>query len=383
MSLSAGDYDVAVVGGGIMGCATALELARGGMRVAVLDRGSICREASGRNAGGMTMGDKGPLLLPYALKGRALRRTSPEWRKTDAGVRVTGGMVLAFTEAEAAMLQRDAEFRRAQGIAIEVVGGNRAREIEPGISRQVVLATYCADDGYGNSTMTGRVYRLALADADVDVREGVEVNAIAESGSKFVIDLPGGPVRAGRLVLAGGAWLGRMAAWFGVRLPVLCDVKQQMVTERLPRTVTAVLRAANKRLSLKQTANGTMVLGGGWPAAGSLDGDSGIIPEAFVGHVRIASFAVPALQGVRIKRTWIGREGIAVDGKPIVGPLPGHENVFAIGCVRGGWTIGPYMGQLLASAILGREPDMPLFDPGRFKGDEQAMAGVNLATHAV
>jgi glycine/D-amino acid oxidase-like deaminating enzyme len=38
---------------------------------------------------------------------------------------------------------------------------------------------------------------------------------------------------------------------------------------------------------------------------------------------------------------------------------------FVLGCVRGGYTIGPYIGQLMGDAILGREPEMPLFDPGR------------------
>ena len=378
-------YDVAVVGGGIMGCVVALELARGGMRVVVFERGSLCREASGRNAGGLTMGDKGPILLPYALKGRALRHTGSEWRRIDAGVRVTGGMVLAFTDEEAVRLEQDARFRREAGAAIEVMGGNRAREIEPGISGRVVLATYCPDDGYGNSNRTGLVYRLALAEAGVEVNEGAGVDDVAPAGSGYVLRVGGAEVATERVVLAGGAWLGRMAAWFGVRIPVVCDVKQQMVTERLPRAVTAVLRAANQRLSLKQIANGTVVLGGGWPAAGSLDGDARIIPEAVVGHARIASFAVPALGGARIKRTWIGREGIAADGKPLVGPLPGHDGVFVIGCVRGGWTIGPYMGKLLAQAMLGREPEMPLFDPGRFmSGRSTAVApNVNLSVYAV
>ena len=62
-------FDAAVIGGGIMGCTTALHLAQGGMRIAVLDRGPLCRAASGANPGTLSMQTKRAALLPYALKG--------------------------------------------------------------------------------------------------------------------------------------------------------------------------------------------------------------------------------------------------------------------------------------------------------------------------
>jgi glycine/D-amino acid oxidase-like deaminating enzyme len=49
--------------------------------------------------------------------------------------------------------------------------------------------------------------------------------------------------------------------------------------------------------------------------------------------------------------------------------VPGAEGAFVIGCIRGGYTIGPYMGWLLAERILGREPEMPLFDMSRYVSD--------------
>ena len=60
-------FDAAVIGAGVMGCSTALHLARAGMKVALLDRGPICREASGVNAGTLTMQMTRAALIPYAL----------------------------------------------------------------------------------------------------------------------------------------------------------------------------------------------------------------------------------------------------------------------------------------------------------------------------
>lgn len=65
-------------------------------------------------------------------------------------------------------------------------------------------------------------------------------------------------------------------------------------------------------------------------------------------------------------RTWLGFEANVPDMMPLAGALPGIADAFVIGCVRGGYTIGPYMGELLSQLILGREPEMPLFSPGRF-----------------
>ena len=221
----ASSYDAAVVVGGIMRCSVALALPRGGMRVALFERDSLCREASGRNAGGHDHGRQGPPAVALRAQGSSpAGGPAPEWRRFDAGVRATGGMVLALTDEEAAKLEKDAAFRRAAGVALEVAGPNRVREIEPGLSGRVLLATYCrADDGYGNPNVTGLVYRPALAEAGVDVFEGTAVAGVAPSGTGFAARVSDSEARVRRIVLAGGAWLERMAPWLGVPLPVLCD----------------------------------------------------------------------------------------------------------------------------------------------------------------
>ena len=81
----AAGFDIAVIGGGIMGCTTALHLARGGMRVTVADSGPLCRSASGSNPGTLSMQAKRTALLPYALKGWELWKTAPRWLGMDLG----------------------------------------------------------------------------------------------------------------------------------------------------------------------------------------------------------------------------------------------------------------------------------------------------------
>ena len=84
-----------------------------------------------------------------------------------------------------------------------------------------------------------------------------------------------------------------------------------------------------------------------------------------MGDVRLARPAVPALGETRVLRIWLGLGSETADALPMVGPLPRIPDAYAIGCVHSGYTSAPCMGRLLADLILGREPEMPLFDPAR------------------
>lgn len=365
-------FDAAVVGGGLHGCAVALFLARGGMRTALVERGGLCREASGTNAGTLTMQMTRAALIPYALEAHRMWASAREWLGHDVGVTACDGLALAFTEGEAALLEERARARREAGAPIRLLGLAAARRVEPGLSRWPVLASHCAVDGFASAYLTGLAFRRALVEAGVRVFEhcpaaGVEPGA----GGGYAVRLanprwPRPPIEARRLVLAGGAWLGQMAAWLGVRLPVRALVNQLAVTERLPPVMRTVVGVASGLLSLKQFANGTAVVGGGWQASGDRErGGVALLPARLVGNLRLACHAVPALRGARLVRTWAGLEAETRDALPAVGPLPGHPDAFVCGSVHSGFTSGPWIARLLTDRILGGEPAMPLFPPDR------------------
>lgn len=360
-------FDVAVVGGGVMGCSTALFLARAGRSVVLLERGALCREASGVNAGTLTMQMTRAALVPYALRAWRFWMDAPGWLGMDVGARVRDGLSVAFTEDEAALLEARANARRAAGAPIELVGGNRAREIEPGLSDRALMAGFCAVDGFASAYLTGRAFASALRTAGADVREQAEVLGIDRAESIFRLRTAAGEVRAAQLVLAGGVWLEPMVAWFGIRMPVRVLINQLVVTERMPPVMRTQLGIASGLLSLKQFENGTVLIGGGWQGIGSRADGRGekFIPENLIGNMRLAAFVVPALRRARAVRAWLGLEAKTEDDLPVIGPLPGVENAWIIGCSHSGYTSGPFMGKLLADAMLGHEPELPLFPPDR------------------
>ncbi len=359
-------YDALVVGAGVMGASVALWLGRGGMRVALVDRGRICRGASGVNAGTLTMQMTRAALIPYAMRGHALWASARDWLGHDVGVVPTAGLCLAFTDAEAALLEARVKARRETGAPIELVSPERAREVEPGLSDRPVLAACCPIDGYAAAYATGLAYAKALGEAGVELIEDEAIDGVEREGTGFLIRGPTRQLRGRRLVLAGGVWLEPMLAWLGIRLPIKVLVNQLAVTERMRPVMRTVVTVANGLLSLKQFPNGTVVVGGGWQGIGDRErGGVEVVPERLIGNLRLAAWAIPALRDGRLVRAWLGLEAETDDAMPVLGPVPGLQDAYAIGSVHSGYTSGPYMGRLLADVILGREPELPLFPMDR------------------
>ncbi|WP_321382494.1 FAD-binding oxidoreductase [Rhizobium sp.] len=360
-------YDIAVIGAGAMGATAALQLARGGMRVALIDRGEICREASGVNAGTLTLHMTRAGLIPYAMKGRELWLSAPDWLGMDVGARSAPGFSLAFTEAEREMLEKRAEARSAMGAPIKLVTPAEALAIEPGLNPSMIAAAYCELDGHVTAYLTGRAYRKALTAANVTILENTPVDGIDRDGTHFAIrHKDGALLSARRVVLAGGVWLSTMLAWLGFDVAIKCLINQLVVTERMRPVMKSVVGIANGLLSLKQFENGSVLIGGGWQGIGDpVRGGVETIPDNLIGNVQLARHAIPALAETRILRIWLGLESETADAMPIIGSLPGLDGAYVIGCAHSGYTSAPYMGRLLADHILGLEPEMPLFDPAR------------------
>ena len=363
MSDKSKPFDVLIVGGGIHGATVALFLARGGMRVALFDRGPLCREASGTNAGTLTMQMTRVALIPYAMEGHAMWASAREWLGHDVGMVACDGLSLAFTEGEAELLEERANRRSEAGAPISLVGPERAREIEPGLSTEVLLAAYCPVDGYTSAYLTGKAYRKALVDAGVTLRENTPVATGHAEDKGYSIELESGETVSGRrIVLAGGVWIEPMLAWFGIHLPIKTLVNQLAVSERLGPIIRTVIGIASGLLSLKQYPNGTVVIGGGWQGIGNRDeGGHSLRPDALIGNVRLACHAIPALRDARLVRAWAGLEAETADAMPAVGPVPGHLEAYVCGSVHSGYTSGLAIARHLADRILGRDPINPLF----------------------
>ena len=300
---------------------------------------------------------------------------APRWLGLSVGAERRDGLSVAFTKAEAELLEQRAAARRAAGAPIDLVGARRAREIEPGLTERALLAAFCPVDGFTSAYLTGRAFRHALRAAGVKVREHDSITGVDRARGQFHLRTRSGEsIEATRIVLAGGVWLEEMVSWFGLKLPIKVLINQLAVTERIPPVMRTVLGIASGLLSLKQYPNGTVLIGGGWQGRGGRHDGRGdaFVPDSLIGNIRLAAFVIPALRCARIVRAWLGLEAETADALPLLGPLPGVPDAWAIGCVHSGYTSGPFMGMLLADAILGRQPSLPLFPVDRLLAQNAA-----------
>lgn len=361
------NYDVAVVGGGVMGCSTALYLSRNRMRTIVIDRGALCREASGTNAGTLTLNMTRAALIPYAIKGWELWNSTEKWLHSSIGTRKVNGLSLAFTEEEEELLYERVQARQAMGAPIKLISGKKAQRLEPGLNNSVRSAAWCAKDGFTSAYLTGHAFKRALTQENSAVMEYSKVKGIENDKNNFKIYLENNEhLIAKRIVLAGGVWLEDMLSWLNVKIPIKCLINQLIITERMPQVMKTVLSIANGLLSLKQFDNGTVMIGGGWQGLGDKErGGVEAIPENLKGNIRLACHVIPELCYGRMVRVWLGLEAETADALPVIGNVPGISNAYVIGSVHSGYTSGPYMGWLLSQFIMGQETEMPLFDPSR------------------
>ena len=205
---------VVVIGGGIMGCASALALAERGVAVTVLERAVPGAEASSAAAGILgaqsESHEPGP-LVELLIKSRALY---PEWvnKLTNRGALTVGyvrsGVLrLARTEHEAADLERIADWQEAAGLRVERLDHEAASKLEPESNNAIVSALYFREDAQVEPPLLLRALVAALARAGVETRSGAMVKKIAiSSGRATGVLLDDGELPADAVVLAAGSW---------------------------------------------------------------------------------------------------------------------------------------------------------------------------------
>jgi sarcosine oxidase, subunit beta len=364
--------EIVVVGAGISGLCCGLYLAAAGREVLVLDRGDPWGDASGVNAGTLSVQVKRPEVLDVTREALRLWAGFREAFGVKVGFEQPGGVRVATTPREVGRLRDSVRVQRDLALEIELLEGNEARDRFPWLGPAVLAASPCDLDAYSSPLLAGPALLRACQGAGVLVVGHAAVEAIeAQAARCFRVRTAAGALACRRLVIAAGAWTGEVAAMLGVALPVIVDVNMLSVTEPAPPFLERIVTHVGGVLSLKQYPNGTCLIGGGWQGRGG-PADGGrreLHYENFLHNMRVAAGVVPTLAGLQVVRAWSGFEAVAPDALPVVGRLPGHEDAFVLACAWGGYSQAPALGRLLAELILEGRTSLPVqgFAPARFR----------------
>ncbi len=359
-----------MVGGGIAGAATAWHLARDGAEVVLVERDEIGAAGSGANAGSLhaqlqpqPFRERGLAWAEaYRPATRFLLESIGVWRGlgdelgTDLEVSLTGGILVADTEAQLREVERKVATEREQGLSSELLSAADLRTLAPYLSERMIGGEYCADEGKANPLLATAALARAAAAAGARLRPRTELLDVRREAAGFAALTSSGVIRCRRLVSCGGVQAGIVTGLAGRSVPVAGEAIQASVTEAVEPLIRHLIYYAGAPLTLKQARAGSILIGGGWPAH-ERDGRATVSGESLLGNLAVAVRVVPEVRHARLIRTWAGFVNATASWLPVIGELPGEPGLFIGAFPYMGFTAGPLLGRVLADLVRGRTPE--------------------------
>lgn len=374
------DTEVAIIGGGIVGCSTALHLRLRGVPCVLLEQGQTGAAASGVNFGGVRRNGRALEELDIAAHSFEVWRRMPSLIGTDCEYMVTGHLKLARSEADMELMARHAEAQAAYGVKVEMLSRNALIARHPYFGEAVLGAAWCDGDGQANPRLVGPAFARAAAKAGAIIRENTRVESVAKDGERFTLDCGDHPdhrlaVRASTLVNAAGAWGNRIAERFGEHTPMQAMTPQMVVTEPYPYFLVPALGVVGGDVYVRQIPRGNIIFGGGFGDATLEQMHATVKPTETIGACEAAVRLIPRIAEAHVIRVWSGFEGITQDHLPVLGPsrtTPGL--IHAFGFSGHGFALSPGVGSIVAALIATGEAPVPIgaLDIGRFNAAASA-----------
>ncbi|MFG6668758.1 glycine oxidase ThiO [Halomonas sp. HNIBRBA4712] len=354
--------DFLIVGGGVIGMMTALQLADAGQNVSVVERGACGQEASWAGGGIVSplypwrYGPAISMLSRWsegsypALSLRLLEETGidPEYRQK-------GLLYLSVEDDEAAL-----GWARSLGKPLERVSDTFVRRKEPN-AESAGGALWMPTLGSVRNPRLGQALRARLqAMANVTLHEHQPITGLIEQGGRVSgVETRTGRHHADHVVLCAGAWTATLLTSIGVKLPVR-PVKGQMIAYQAPKGLVERVVLKDGRYIIPRS-DGLLLVGSTLEEAGF---DKTTDAAARASLVQSAEAIVPALADYPVAHHWAGLRPGAPDGLPFIGALPGFESLsLNAGHYRNGLVLAPASTHLLVDTLLARTP---LIDPAPF-----------------
>lgn len=363
---------VAIIGGGAMGCAAAYYLAKAGVRSTIIESEGIATQASGYNAGGLNpltgYGLPGPLSAISDVS-FSMHADLAESLEEESGVqfhhKTMAIVTVAFDDSDFPEMRDTLEvFEAADGFSAHWLDADDLRKMEPRLNTDAQRGLYA----YGNATLSGYEFTLALSRAaermGAEIRQGKAVELQTEGDRVTGVTLEDGELSCDTVVIASGPWSAGAEQWLRAKIPVepyKGEILRLRIDGELP-----VHDFTGGGYSVHNRADGLL-----W--AGATEERKGFDRQPSESARRTlmkgATKLMPCLADAEIARHTACLRPLTPDWLPIVGAAPGWDNAYlATGAGKKGILLAPAIGKATADLVTRGETDMPLdgFEPERF-----------------
>ena len=379
--------DVVIAGGGVVGHATAWELARRGVEVLTVDR-HLPGRATSASAGGLwpvgeavglgcgviyqaartgsDSGDAVPESLPEVFRDFLVEsnRRFPELAEeledlTGVDIELDSGPGLLFLMQTARQQSVVDNIARGlpEGFVLEILSPEEVGELEPAVCSEIVGGALLPGEDQVNPMLLAEAYKRAALASGGRLQHDRLVDEILREDDRVIgVRMGEETVACDHVVNAAGAWAGQLAATAGITLPVEPVRGQVVLTQSLPPLIASCLSTSSCYLAQKR--HGEILIGSTTEHVGF---DTGVTEEGIRGLCRGAVAAAPALADVGVKRVWAGLRPGTPDEMPVLGPVADVEGYINVtGGFRTGIVAAPLMARVTAQAIVGETPDVAI-----------------------
>jgi len=358
--------DVLVVGGGIIGLATAYFLAERGASVQLIEAATMASGASGANAGGIWPNDQGPshgpgfqqlAFLSRDLWGRLSLRSGFDFDWRVNGVLNVNPEKFPPSAAECAARHQE------QGYTVHAVDAGQIALLEPNLKPGLNSGLHYPSEAHLHPVKAALSFARAALKLGAHLAPGVAARSLVQKAHRVMrVETTAGTIEP-RVVVSATGWSADWLRGSIPELPLLRSVSGQLIaTDPQPPLLTGSV--VGKFLIL-QLRSGEIVTGGNLLESESVTPD----PSLSAQFAEAACDLVPQLRGVEFSRAWCGRRPMTPDGLPVIDHAPGCDNLFlACGHYRNGVLLAPATGKLLSEWIFSRtRPE----DLSPFKSDRR------------
>lgn len=367
-------FDVVIIGAGIMGCSTAFELSKQGVKVAVLEKGSLGAGSTGKSSAIIRTHYSNEVTARMALHSLGVFRHFKDQVGDVCGFEETGFLVLTPAK-DAEGLRANVEFQRGVGIETELLSQEQIRELWPMFEAgDLVAAAFESKSGYADPNLALNGLAKAARQHGARIHQETEVTGIRLSGGNILgVETPKGSFEAPVVVNCAGPWGAQVASLAGVKVPInSCRV--QVGLFRRPAGYEAVHPVVADFVNgvYWRSETGRLTLVG---LIDSGEEKAVVDPDAYNERIDIA-FAADS--GERLVRRFPAMEqsegaggfaalyAITPDWHPVIDELlPGSGLFVCSGFSGHGFKLGPAVGLMTADMIMGR--DTPGMDRGMFR----------------